>query len=254
MALVLLGAVGLVASAIVPSLPALLAFLPARVFAGEVWRIVTWPVTEGVSLWSLLTLVILWYFGSQLEATVGKIPMAKLYVGAWAAMTAAAAFVGILAPNAVALIGLDQIQFAILLLWIAEYPTRPFFFRIPAWVIGAVLLGIQLLGWIAARAWGTVVAELLGLFGVAVAARGVGLLSSYSWIPGGRSSRRPSSRSSSRGKPGGSRPARGERRRMADEQRLDELLAKISAQGLHSLSKGERAELDKLRERRQRHR
>ncbi len=226
---------------------ALAAFLPEAVFSGQVWRIFTWPMAESLSLWSVLTLVMLWYFGRVVEASIGRNSMARLLVGTWVSLTLSALIIGVLLPGVV-LAGLNLVQFAILLLFIAENPRRPFFFGIPAWVLGAVLLGIQVLQLAGFRMWGSMLVLLFGLFGIAVAAKGVGLLGNASFIPGGprqrvRATHRPSAPS---------KPTRNERRHVSDEDRMDDLLGKISAEGIHSLSKGERAELEKLRQRRRR--
>lgn len=242
---VALGALGLLASVIVPFLPMLLALIPDALFSGEVWRLFTWPIADQISLWSLLTLVLLWYFGTSLEAQVGRAPMARLYLWCWGALTISTVLVGLVASGSVAALGMNTIELFILLLWIAEYPTRRFFFNIPAWVIGAVLLGLQVLQMIAARAWGGLFSLLIALVIVAMAAKRVGLLSAHSWVPGKehhRTQRRTRHRA----------PSRTEKRHASDEERLDDLLGKISAQGIHSLSKSERAELEKLRLRRRR--
>ncbi|TRY18721.1 hypothetical protein FOJ82_06290 [Tessaracoccus rhinocerotis] len=242
---VALGALGLLASVIVPFLPMLLALVPDALFNGEVWRLFTWPLADQISLWSLLTLVLLWYFGTALESQVGRAPMARLYLWCWGALTISTVLVGVVARGSVAALGMNTIELFILLLWIAEYPTRRFFFNIPAWVIGAVLLGLQVLQMLAARAWGGLFSLLIALVIVALAAKRVGLLGTYSWIPGSQQrTRRRRTRHRA--------PTRTEKRHTSDEQRLDDLLGKISANGLHSLTKSERAELEKLRLRRRR--
>ncbi len=250
---VLLGAFGMLAWVIVPPLSGALFFTPDAVFSGQVWRLFTWPLAESLSLWSILTLVMLWYFGRDLEAAIGRNAMAKLLLGIWASMTVAGAVVGVLLPDA-ALAGLNLIQFAILLVWIAENPRRPFFFGIPAWVLGSVLLGIQVLQLVGFRMWGSLFVLLFGLLGAAMAARSVGLLSSATFIPGGRSGGQGGHTATSRSHHSHAQrqPSRHERRHTSDEDRMDDLLGKISANGIHSLSKGERAELEKLRERRRR--
>jgi len=135
---------------------------------------------------------------------------------------------------------------AVLLLWIPEDPTRRFLFNISAWAFGAFLLGLNVLTTIAARNWAALLALALSLVFVAMVARRVGLLADYSWIPGRRSAR-PVGRTHARSS---ARTTRSTRRAASDEDRMDELLGKISANGLHSLSKSERKELDKLRLRR----
>lgn len=242
---VLIGAVGMLAWVFNTNLPNVLLYAPQYLSSGEVWRVFTWPLADGISLWSILNLVLLWYFGRDLEATLGKVKMAWLYGGIWLALTLATSATGIALAGAYAA-GLDLVQLTILLLWIAEYPTRRFLFNIPAWVFGAVIVGLQVLQYIGYRMWPMLVNLLLSLILVAIVARALGLLSQYAWIPGAGSSRPRA--------PKAHKPTRAQQRahsrKLSDDERMDELLDKINAQGLHSLTKQERAELLKLRERR----
>ncbi|MGO1488577.1 MAG: DUF6576 domain-containing protein [Arachnia sp.] len=248
---VLIGLFGMLAGVFSGGLTYALAYIPEEVFRGQVWRIFTWPLAPegGNLLFVVLTLVMLWYFGREVEATIGRNAMAKLFVGIWVSLTASALIIGVLLPG-VFLSGLNLVQFAILLLFIAENPRRPFFFGIQAWVLGSVFLGIQVLGLISGGAWGSLFVLLFGLFGVAIAAKRVGLLANASMIPGGNAPRRTAASSSNRKK--AQQPTRQEKRHVSDEDRMDALLGKISAEGIHSLSKSERAELEKLRQRRRR--
>ena len=248
--LVLAGAVGLVLSAFMPVLLEFGAFAPGEVLRGQVWRVLTWPFVSGVSLWSVLTLVLLWYFGRDLENQVGRRAMMALYVGLWATLTVVNFVIGLLLSGGV-LAGLDAIQFIVLLLWIAEYPRRPFFFGIPAWVVGAVLVAIQVLQLIMIRnVAGLVSLVLTGIVAMFIA-RAFGLLSELTFLPGG-----PGGRGGSRPAPvvRAAKPSRARQkaaaRQASDHERMDALLEKISEQGIHSLTPAERKELEALRERR----
>ena len=255
---VLIGAVGVVASAFAPVLYQAGRFVPAEVLQGQVWRAVTWPFVDGISLWSILTLVLLWYFGRDLENQVGRRPMMSLYVALWAILTAVAFVVG-LAMGGGVLAGLDSIQFVVLLLWIAENPRRPFFFGIPAWVVGAVLVALQVLSYIAIRDLAGLASLVVTFFVAAVVARRFGLLSDLSWLPGRRGSaprirQGGGVRAPQAAAPRTPRAARAEQkaaaRQASDHERMDALLEKISEQGIHSLTPAERKELEALRERR----
>ena len=255
---VLIGAVGVVASAFAPVLYQVGLFVPAEVLQGQVWRAVTWPFVDGISLWSILTLVLLWYFGRDLENQVGRRPMMSLYVALWAILTVVAFVVG-LAMGGGAMAGLDSIQFIVLLLWIAEYPRRPFFFGIPAWIVGAVLVALQVLSYIAIRDLAGLASLVVTFFVAAVVARRFGLLSDLSWLPGRRGSaprirQGGGVRAPQAAAPRTPRAARAEQkaaaRQASDHERMDALLEKISEQGIHSLTPAERKELEALRERR----
>ncbi len=246
--LVLAGAVGLVLSAFMPVLLEFGAFAPGEVLRGQVWRVLTWPFVSGVSLWSVLTLVLLWYFGRDLENQVGRRAMMALYVGLWATLTVVNFVIGLLLSGGV-LAGLDAIQFIVLLLWIAEYPRRPFFFGIPAWVVGLVLVAIQVLGYIASRSLAGLASLIITAFVAAFLARKFGLLSDLSWLPG-RGAPRPAASA----RPAAPKPSRAQQkaaaRQASDAERMDALLEKISEQGIHSLTPAERKELETLRQRR----
>lgn len=248
-AVVVVGALGLLASVVSSTVPYWLAYAPQFLFSGQVWRLVTWPFADQIGMWSALNLVMLWFFGSELERQTGKRQMALIYAGAWAGFTAMWSLLGM--AFAGPLYGMQIIELAVLLLWIAEYPTRRFLFNVPAWGFGAFILGLQVLTMTARRDWGGLLTLLAGLAVVAVVAKRQGLLAAYDWIPGARASARGKLRVV---RP--PHPSRGDRRaqqrREAIDKRLDELLEKISKQGIDSLTKAERAELDKLSQQRRR--
>ncbi|HMS35679.1 MAG TPA: rhomboid family intramembrane serine protease [Arachnia sp.] len=249
---VLLGAVGMLAAVIVSGLPSALWYAPDYLLLAQVWRVFTWPLADTVSFWSVLNLLFLWLFGRDLEAGIGRSRMAWLFVGIWLSITVSTSLVGTLFAG-VGAAGLQLVEFAVLLIWIAESPRRQFMFGIPAWVFGSVLLGLQVLQLIGFRAWPTLLSLLLSLALAAIAARAVGLLSAYSWIPGGRGAKAPRApRPSKAGRPAPvpAPTVRSHKRHVSDEERIDQLLDKINAEGIHSLTKGERAELEKLRQRR----
>ncbi|WP_028708473.1 rhomboid family intramembrane serine protease [Propionicicella superfundia] len=211
----------------------------------ELWRLVTWPLANQPSLWGILNLFFFWYFATNLENTIGRTRMLRLLLGIWASLTVAATVVGLTIGGG-ALAGIGMIQLVILLIWIAEYPTMRFFFNIPAWVIGVVLVALQVLMLIAARSPEGLLSLALSLVLVAVVARMVGLLTAYPWIPGGRRAGRPRSPRPSRAQRS---QAKNEQRRMTDRERLDLLLDQIGEQGIHSLSSSQRRELLRLRDR-----
>ena len=249
--LVFIGLIGMIVSAIAPPLFAAAFLTTDSILAGQVWRLFTWPLANQVSLWTLIAFAMLWYFGTSIEVGLGKKKMLQLYLEVWLALTASTFVVGLLFPGSTAMAGMGQIEFLILLLWIAEYPTRRFFFAIPAWALGAFFVALSILQLMAAGRWGGILAMLLSFLLVAMAARRLGLLHAYEWLPGGRpkkaskrSSRRKRRAKNTNATMGGKPASRQQRRQQSDEQRLDELLGKISSEGIHSLTKKERADLE----------
>lgn len=242
---VLIGLAGTVAGVVVRGLIDTTHFNSDLVIAGQLWRLVTWPLVDTLSIWTALTFVILWYFGNLLESTLGRDRMGSFFVGVFVIVTVSHLLAGIVIPGTTLLFGLGMAQLMVILLFIAEQPNRPFFFGIPAWVLGAVIVGLQILQLISFRSWASLIGLVLSLACVAVFARQMGLLSHATWIPGGSTKKRATKK----------RPPTRTRARdtaQTDEERIDTLLAKISAEGLHNLTKKERAELEKLRQRRHR--
>lgn len=220
-----------------------LMYAPELLAGGQLWRLVTWPISEGPSLWGVLDVVMLWYFGNMLERQIGRTRMAWLLAGTWLSITVAYTAVALIFSGSTALAGIGLIQLLILLLWIAEYPTARFFFNIPAWVIGVVIVGIQVLSMIGYRRFEELLALLLSMAFVAIAGRRAGLLAEYAWIPGRARAQTPRRPRVSRSE------TRTHERRASDRERLDQLLDQINDQGIGSLTDAQRKELLKLRER-----
>ncbi len=246
MAVVLSVVASWLAYVLFPPVIGLLGYVPELVIEGQAWRLVSWPMANGLGLWGIISLFLLWYFGTDLEQVVGRKPMAWLLVGIWASLTAAATLVSFLLGEGYALAGINIIQFAVLLIWIAEYPDRRFLFNIPAWVFGLVLIGLQVLQSLAMRDLGGLLSLALALVLIAIAARRSGLLSAYRWIPGAPRARQPRAARQPRSSRASQRQAG---RTISDRERLDQLLDQINDQGIGSLTDAQRRELLRLRER-----
>ncbi len=230
----------------VPTLPMQLLYTPEAVATGELWRLFTWPFANDLGLGTVITLALFWYFGTDLERLIGRTRMVWLLLGMWASFTAAYTVVAVVAGSGRGLSGLGSIEFLLLLLWIAEYPRRTFFFNIPAWVIGAVLVGVQVFGFLAGRDMPGLLSLLFSFVLVAIVARSVGLLGEYPWIPGRLVRGRPVAARAPRASRSTTRQAT---RHASDRERLDALLDQINAGGLNSLTESQRRELMKLRDR-----
>lgn len=244
-----------------------LALIPDEVWSGEVWRLVTWPLANGFDqrlLWTAVAIALLWYFGSRLEEQIGRVRMTVLLV----ALIVLPGIIGALLD--LPQFGIRSVELAVLLIFIAEYPHIRFFFGIPAWVLGLVYVVTDILQISGSGANDQLLFYLTSLAIAALAARAVGMLSAYPWIPrvplpdaltGTRSS---GPRRSARGKVRGrSRrqvvegpwsappppPVRPSPDTAAAQAELDALLDKISAGGLDSLTADEKRRLNELSKR-----
>ena len=126
-----------------------LALIPDEVTSGQIWRVFTWPLANGLDqqlLWVIISIAVLWYFGSRLEDQVGRIRIAWFL----AMIIVIPGLVGTALdlPQA----GVHTVQLVVLLTYVAEYPNVRFFFGIPAWVLGAVYVAAEILQLLGDRA------------------------------------------------------------------------------------------------------
>jgi hypothetical protein len=245
-----------------------LVFDPVLVREGEIWRLFTWPIANPPTrIWVVLTLLFFWIIGHAVEAMVGRVRFTVLIV---IITVVPATFVTLLPPAdfpTIPEIGLGLLGTALFVVFAAENPQMPFFFGVPAWVIAAVFVGIDVLWMVGDRVWGTLVLMLTAIVMAVVLVRQWGYARRLSFIPkvGGGGSK-PARRAPS--------PRRAPERRAADRKgsvvegpwsapvpprpnadaaaaqvELDQLLDKISASGLNSLSTDEKRRLNELSKR-----
>ncbi len=232
-----------------------LALDPQSVLHGQVWRLLTWPLSyPSLGLFDVVAVFFFWYFGNDLETNdLSRDRMLRFVVGVVVVLGLLSVVLSVLLPISGFLTGLGSAEIMVLLAWIAEHPERRFLFNVPAWLFGVIIVGIQVLQFVGYREWSLLLNLLLGIVLCALVARSVGLLSEYSWLP---QLRRPIGRQ---------RAARPRRQRKgsvdtvvagpwdrpvsSDQARMDRLLDKIHASGSDSLSDAERRELLELRDR-----
>ena len=153
----------------------------------QLWRLMTWPFANlYVNVWVAVSIFFFWYFGTEIERAIGRVRMAVLFFGT-AILTG---IVGCLIDlslvgtfNGGGLAGLSNLGLLMALVFIAEYSHIRFFFGIPGWVVGVVLVGIQIIQPSATASWSTSTPSWCSLVIVAVMARSVGLLTEGAWIP-----------------------------------------------------------------------
>jgi membrane associated rhomboid family serine protease len=223
-----------------------LALIPDEVRSGQVWRVFTWPLANGLDrqlLWVIVSIAVLWYFGSRLEEQVGRIKFAWFLF----AIIVIPGLVGTALdlPQA----GVHTVQLVVLLTFIAEYPNVRFFFGIPAWVLGAVYVGAEMLQLMGDRDGRRLVFFIVSLLVGAFAARAVGMLENFPWIPKISMPHRRRQPKQSRRPAVVAGPWAGSSTVSAAQSELDELLDKISATGINSLSKAEKERLNELSKR-----
>jgi membrane associated rhomboid family serine protease len=238
---------------------------------GDLWRIFTWPLVnppDSIVILVILGLVFVWFVGHEIEELIGR----KRYTIMMALMTVVPAVLVCLLEStarSTSAYGLYGLGMGLLAIIAFHEPNRPFFFRVPAWVIGLVyafLTFVQLAG---DRLWGTLLLYALVSVTAVVYMRQLGYLGdTLGFIPSfGRSSNRkpahpprrgPAPRRAKRAKVSNrvvegpwAAPATSENpaAAAAAQAELDELLDKISAVGLDALTSDEKRRLNDLSKR-----
>lgn len=259
MAVVLLSVVSFVVFAVEPiDKPVMraMALYPWHVADGEVWRVATWPFSyPSIGLFDILNVFFFWYFGQDIERNLlGRTRFLKMIVWMTIALGALLMAMYALIPTfSAVLTGLATLQLIILLAWIAEWPNRMFLFNIPAWLVGVVIVGIQVVVLLGYREGWQLLHFLLGIGLCAIVARHYGMLTERHFIPHVRVPHRQKRARGPRRSFDSSRPTvvpgPWEPPVSRDEARMNALLEKIHASGQASLTDAERAELLELRER-----
>lgn len=216
---------------------------------GQVWRLVTWPLANDPDIWTALTIAMLWYFGRELERMIGRVKFAWMLL----LLAVVPGLVGTLLDINQA--GIRPVEIAIFCVFCMELPDVRFFGGIPAWIFAVVIVGIEVLQLIGLRLPELIVLLAVSLATAMLAGRAFGVLTHYEWIPklarhrGRRSGGR---KRSSRGSGGSDTTvvagpwAGANTPNPRDQYELDALLDKISANGIDSLDRGEKARLNEL--------
>jgi hypothetical protein len=230
-----------------------LAFLGEFVRDGDVWRMLTWPlVNPPNSFWVILTLAFFWFVGHRIEDEIGR----SRYTWLIAAMTVLPAmFTTALNFDPVQYTyGLGVLGIGLLVVFALNHPGAMFFFGIPAWVLAALYVAIDVLRYLGDRMYEPLVLELSSIAVALVGARQCGLLDALDFIPrvGGRR-KRPAAAPRAARRRGESSVVAGPWAASgpspADQFELDALLDKISARGMDSLTRDEKQRLNELSKR-----
>jgi len=211
---------------------------------GRVWQFLTYPLVTGPSLWTLIQLVMFAMFGGEVEKYIGRRGFLWLVV---ALVLAGPLLMGIVAlfGEARTLAGGSEVNFAVFIACVLLYPRAEIFFGIQARWIALALLAIASLQALAGRdflglilVWWVCGAAFLFLRWEGVAAAAGPVLRparrKVEARPPRRVVRPPS-------------PAANPRADLHES--IDPILEKISRTGIASLTKDERARLERARAR-----
>jgi hypothetical protein len=236
-----------------------LAYTGYEVRHGDVWRVITWPVVNPPNdIFVVLTLWFFWFVGHSIEDRIGK---SRFVTYMFAVVVAPSIIVALLGFDPTrSTFGFGTVAIALLVVFALDNPGAQFFFGIPAWVIAAVYVGIEVLRNLGDRAWEQLTLELTMILVALLTARQYGMLADVHAIPkftgdgagrvsAGRQAVRPKPRAKGRGKGellDGPWASPVPHHSPADEAELNHLLDKISAHGIDALNRDEKQRLNDL--------
>jgi hypothetical protein len=219
-----------------------LGFSSAPVLSGELWRIISYGLVNPPSLSFALEVVMLVWFGREVEKTMGRAPFLQLAAGVYLVkpllFTAAGPWFATSFTGA-------TLSFPLFIAFATLFPGVPLLFNILAKWAALALVGIYALMALAERRWDQL-ADLAAGCGFAHVfvrfAREGFSLPRFRWPRRSQqASARPPARIAPRPAPV---PAPATRAGMAE---VDALLDKIAQHGIHSLTREERARLEAAR-------
>jgi membrane associated rhomboid family serine protease len=205
----------------------------------HLWQFGTYAFVNRPEIFTLIQLVLLAFFGRDVEKFIGRRSFAWLYAVLVLAIPVLLSVLSFLGVESGSYSGSDAVHFAIFVAFAMIYPGAEIFFGIQARWIAIALLGIYTLQMLAYRQWISL-SILWWECGVSAAwmmREGVRSFSlpSVSTIPVKRPERR-------------SKPARREPEKEVElYDSIDPILEKIARQGIGSLTRGEREKLERVR-------
>ncbi len=221
------------------------------VLEGDVWRLVTWPIPNEPHFWTIILFAIFYMLGSQIESLLGRWRFAFFLV----ALTLVPAVIVTVVEAATGITGdaygLRMVQVGVLVAFAAQYAHARFWPGIPGWVIAVVIVGLDAIQALGHRNWFALIVLACTVAVALLSIRAFGYATNLTWIPklsmaSGSSpssirTRSPRSRRRSRGRDHlQSVPSAGE----SVSPEIDALLDQVSSQGLDSLTRKQRKQLE----------
>jgi len=212
-------------------------YTPAALQQGHVWTLLTYPFVHDIrqeGIWFAMEMLMLFWFGREVESSIGRKPLAFLY--ATLAVGPALILAG-LAPwlGSALLAGSGTISFAIFLAFCALHPGAQFFFGLSARWVGWILLGVYSLTYFAGRDWAGGLQMWVSAFLAVLWVRQGGV--QWPKISFASKTKTQAKKKTTARKPASSIPV----------EKVDSILEKISKEGMGSLTAAEKKLLEETR-------
>ncbi len=216
----------------------------------EVWRLFTYVLWNPPTLWFAIDMLMLWWFGRELESFFGRRIFLKLCAGLILVPSLTGLIVGWVTP--LFWVGMPG-NFSLFVAYATLLPGAPLLFGVSAMWTAVVFLGLQVLSYLTGHHWGEMVVTVAGAgfaFGYVRFQQGRWVVPPILQILS--PVRKPRFRVLERvPRPASGRNAdqsTGDREDGDAVEAIDPLLEKIARSGLASLTSGERKQLQLARE------
>lgn len=221
------------------------------VMQGEVWRLLTWPIPNEPHFWTIVLFAVFYMLGAQMESLLGRWRFAFFLI----ALTGVPAVI-VTAVEAVAgvngyVAGLRMVEVGVLVAFAAQYAHARFWPGISGWVIAVLIVGLDAVQALGDRNWFGIIVLVCTVAVALLGIRAFGYATSLRWIPK-LSLASGSGRSSAKTGPSRAQRRGRDRDRLRAVPTLDEpvapeidaLLDQVASQGLDSLSRKQRKQLE----------
>jgi len=209
----------------------------------QVWQFVTYAFVNPPDIFFVLQLVFFAMFGAEVEKYLGRMSFLGLYILLLLAGPILASGLALAGVNE-ALQGSSTMHFAVFIAFVLLYPTAEIFFSLQARWLGIGLLGIFSLQYIANRE----VPNLVLLWGQCAAAYGFLRLHGAGFRFSLPQRFKPSAHKLTPVRSPARKAPRKETEPEEVHESIDPILEKISRSGIASLSRAEKARLERARE------
>ena len=209
--------------------------------AGYVWQVVTYAFVHTPSIWFVINLFFLFFFGREVERYIGRRAFIFLYSGLLLLPAFLLTIWGL--AGRISYGGSDALHFGIFVAFAAIYPNVELLFRIQAKWMALVFGAISVLQYLAQNAWPQLAAFLLACGFAVYFIRMRGFGPEIGWLSDLKEKMQPKPKFKVVPK---AAPRRAPEPENVHES-IDPLLDKISKHGINSLTPAERKALDRAR-------
>jgi membrane associated rhomboid family serine protease len=195
----------------------------------HLWTPLTYILVNSPSLWTLVGCLLLWNFGEAVERHLGRRAFVRLLLLLLLISPLAITLISLFGSRGFACMGMMQLEFGVFIAFATLYPHAKLsviILTIDAWILAAVFVGLNALGSLGARDWSSL---LLLAANVGTAYAFIRYETGALKLPSLPKRSPPQTR----------KPAK-----KSSTPTVDDILDKISHQGMHSLTPEERRILD----------